>query len=399
MRVCLTALKEAGYTDKCISEYQRKWNKLSLYMEEHSISDYSSDVGDAFMEFISKQRPSFRSGYRRSVFFLSDYLQCGKVRRVITPPVRHEFFGVIGDAAAEFIESLIAQRRSKLTIYGYQRALSYFIKHLSIRNVVNPSEITTDDVISFLASVHNCKEDMLRSVRLFCRYLYEQKKMSVNLEYMIGRNNYPKREKLPSVYTAEEVKQIETSVDRASNSGKRDYAILLLAARLGLRVSDIAGLQFKNLDWEKNIIVLFQYKTGKLIELPLLADIGEAIIDYIKYSRPVSDSQHIFLSIVSPYRPVTGLTVSCAVERIIQASGIDINNRHFGPHAMRHTLASQLLRNGVALPIISETLGHTNTQSTMNYLRIDFCRLMNCSLEVPSIPDAFYKQKGGVFYV
>lgn len=79
MRVCLTALKEAGYTDKCISEYQRKWNKLSLYMEEHSISDYSSDVGDAFMEFISRQRPSFRSGYRRSVFFLSDYLQCGKV--------------------------------------------------------------------------------------------------------------------------------------------------------------------------------------------------------------------------------------------------------------------------------------------------------------------------------
>jgi integrase len=222
--------------------------------------------------------------------------------------------------------------------------------------------------------------------------------MNTNVEYVIGRNNYPVREKLPSVYEAEEIKQIEESVDRSNHSGKRNYAMLLLATRLGLRASDIVGLRFNNLDWEKNIIHFSQYKTDRTIELPLLTDVGEAMITYIKYGRPVSDSQQIFLSVISPYRPVTQLTVTCAVERIIRASKVNINNRHFGAHAMRHTLASRLLRNGIALPVISETLGHANTQTTMEYLRIDYSRIMNCTLEVTMVSDTFYNQKGGVFY-
>jgi site-specific recombinase XerD len=398
VKECTAALRKEGYTEKCVSEYQRRWRRLFQYMEARSISDYSSEVGGFFMEEISKEYPSYRAGFRRCVYFLSDYLSCGQVRKRITPVVRHELPCAVGEAATRFIESLITMRRSKLTIYVYQRALSYFIRHLSIRNVANPSQITADDVLSFLASVKNCKQEMLRSIRLFCRYLYEQKIMDTNVEYVIGRNNYPKREKLPSVYEAEEIKLIEESPDRASHSGKRDYAMLLLATRLGLRASDIAGLQFNNLDWEQNIIRLSQYKTGRIIELPLLTDVGEAIIDYVKYGRPVSDSQQIFLSVISPYRPVNQITISCAVERIIRASNVSIGNRHFGAHAMRHTLASRLLGNGITLPVISETLGHTNTQTTMEYLRIDFNRLMNCTLNVTMVSDNFYTQKGGLFY-
>lgn len=398
IRECTSALIKEGYTKNRVSDYHRRWGRVTQYMEERSIRDYSADIGDDFMEVISKEHPSYREKYRRCVYFLSDYLSCGKVRKKIIPPVHYELSGAIGEVALKFIKSLIAMRRSKETVNIYQRALSYFIRHLSIRNVNVPSDITASDVLSFIASVQNCKQEMLRSVRLFCCYLYEQKIMKTDIEYVIGRNNYSVREKLPSVYEAEEIKQIEESVDRASDSGKRNYAMLLLATRLGLRASDIAGLQFKNLDWDRNIICFSQYKTDRIIELPLLSDLGEAIIEYVKYVRPVSNSQLIFLSLISPYRPVSRKSITIVVGRIVRASKVSINNRHHSAHAMRHTLASQLLRNGTALPVISETLGHANIQSTMEYLRIDFTELMNCTLDVPIVSNAFYTQKGGLFY-
>ncbi|MDR0726296.1 MAG: tyrosine-type recombinase/integrase [Prevotellaceae bacterium] len=267
-----------------------------------------------------------------------------------------------------------------------------------IKNVVHSSAIEEGDILSFIASTQNCKKGVLNTMRLFCRYLYEQKILNKDICYVIGKDNYPVREKLPSVYDAEEIKQIETTVDRSSSVGKRDYAILLLATRLGLRSSDIAGLQFSNLDWDNNIIRLSQYKTNREIELPLLADIGEAIIDYLKYGRPVSQTQYVFMSSCAPYRPINRMIINSAIVRIIRFSKICIRNRRFGPHAMRHTLASQLLRNGTALPVISETLGHANTQMTMEYLRIDFNGLMSCTLDVPPVSDKFYIQKGGMFY-
>jgi integrase len=152
------------------------------------------------------------------------------------------------------------------------------------------------------------------------------------------------------------------------------------------------------MDWDNNIIRLIQYKTKRAIDLPLLKDVGEAIINYLKYGRPVSGSSLIFLSARTPYRALTGVSVSSIINRIIKVSGVKINNRKVGPHAMRHTLASQLLGNGVSLPVISEVLGHEKTQTTMNYLRIDIGSLMRCTLDVPNVNPEFYRQKGGVFY-
>lgn len=135
-----------------------------------------------------------------------------------------------------------------------------------------------------------------------------------------------------------------------------------------------------------------------MVELPLLTDVGDAVINYLKYGRPVSSLQQVFLSACAPYRSINRLVINGAVSRTIIASGVDITGRKFGPHAMRHTLASQLLRNGTSLPVISETLGHSDTQVTMNYLRIDINNLMRCTLDVPLVSTSFYEQKGGIFY-
>ena len=367
-------------------------------MEEHSINDYSAPVGESFLDAVSKKFASSRHTYRRSVYLLTDYLSCGKIRKMIVPRINYELSGAIGAVAEDFIRSLTAMRRSKCTIEAYRRMLSYFIKHLSIRSVVEVSEIKEEDVLSFLSSTDNSKDKRLYEMRMFCRYLYGQGLLERNVEYVIGRNPYSAREKLPSVYDADEIKTIEKSIDQASPVGKRDYAILLLTTRLGLRASDVASLQFDNLDWDKNLIRLEQSKTKREIELPLLTDVGEAIINYLKFGRPVLDSQNVFLSANAPYRTIDCLSISQIVRRHICSSKVDVSNRKIGTHAMRHTLASQLLCNGTALPVISEVLGHSSTQSTMTYLRVDLKALMNCSLNVPIVSIDFYNQKGGIFY-
>jgi len=400
IKACVAWLSEDGYSEARIRDYLRFWETgIIKFMEEYSITAYSTNIGECFINSpLPFDSPTYKRAVQRSVAVLSDFLVHGIVNRRIVHRVNHELPGEIGDAAKAFIVSQAELRRSVLTLSEHQRILSYFVQHLLLKSVHHVSEIDEEHVLAFLASSQNCKDKFLNTMRLFCRYLYAYKLVDRNIEYVIGSGNLSKREKLPSVYDPDEVKQIESVADQSSPIGKRDYAMLLLATRLGFRSSDIAGLQFANLDWDNNLIRLVQYKTKREVELPLLADIGNAIINYLQHARPVSHSPNVFLSACAPYRPINRLIINGAISRIIKASKVDIGNRKFGPHAMRHTLASQLLSNGTPLPVISETLGHTNTQTTMKYIRIDINNLQRCALEVPLVGLGFYEQKGGVFY-
>ena len=231
------------------------------------------------------------------------------------------------------------------------------------------------------------------------RFWYEQRIITERFHELLGNYKWVRNEKIPSFFTAEEISVIEKSAERNSGTEKRNYAMLLLASRLGLRASDIAGLKFNSIDWEKNEINLTQYKTGNPLSFPLLSDVGNAIIDYLKNGRFHSASQHVFLTARPPYVPATNLMVCSAIRCIIMKSGVSVKNRHHGPHALRHSLAGRLLENNVPVHVISKTLGHERTETTMSYLRIDIKSLLKCSLPVPPVSDLFYMQKEGVFYV
>ena len=215
---------------------------------------------------------------------------------------------------------------------------------------------------------------------------------------MIPKSSYKSQVKLPSIYSKEEVEKLISSIERSSMIGKRDYAIILLAARLGLRSSDIANLKFDNLLWEQNIIRLVQLKTDKEIELPLLPEVGNAIIDYLKYSRQPSDEPFVFFTACSPIIPITTKAITGLVQRAFTKAGIDIKDKRHGTHALRHSLAGRLLERQTVLPVISEVLGHENTESTKFYLRVDLTSMRKCALEVPAVSPSFYTQKGGIFY-
>lgn len=176
------------------------------------------------------------------------------------------------------------------------------------------------------------------------------------------------------------------AIDRGNPSGQRDYAIILLAARLGIRTLDIKRLQLADLDWAKSRIELRSSKTGELVYLPLLPDIGWAIIEYLKNGRPKVDSPYVFLRHLAPLEPFSDEDrLNQIIAKYMRIARIPISpHKKRGMHSLRHTLASRLLAEHTPLPIISDILGHASTESTATYLKVDVDQLRQCALDPAS---------------
>jgi integrase len=264
--------------------------------------------------------------------------------------------------------------------------------------ITSLSDITSGRVLDFVSSVQNCRDHVATILRAFLKHLYDERIIDYRTATILENLKTRPVEKLPSYYTPMEIMGIEASIDRKRAMGKRDYAMLLLATRLGLRTSDIRLLQFSNLDWDNNLIHLQQYKTGKEIELPLLTDIGEAIIDYLRHARPKSACKYVFLRAAAPYEPMTSTGVYTTFNKYFRRSNLSLAKRRRGGHAMRHSLATNMLKKGTPITIISDSLGHTDSVSTMKYIHLNIDGLLKCSLEVLPVDENFYLQKGEGIY-
>jgi len=369
-------------------------------MKENALSLYTPSLGQ---QFITDCIPgdNVRHDDRekiRSIQVLDDWLNLGNIRKRTVTPVNHPLFGEIGVQMQKLIDHLQSLRRSSVTIKDYQLYLNSFLVYLNRCGIYTMKGITERHILDFVSTTENNKINVVSGLRVLFHFWFENQIIETDLEEVLKTYKWVKHEKVPSFFTADEVRAIETSIDRSSGVGKRNYAMLLLASRLGLRASDIAYLKFFNIDWEKNEIRLVQQKTGNPISLPLLNDVGSAIIDYLKYGRFKSESQQVFISSRAPYIPANKSIVCSAIQEVIRKSEVKTDGRRHGPHSLRHSLACCMLKNEVPMPVISETLGHVKTNTTMTYLRIDLTSLMKCALAVPPVPDDFYIQKGGAFY-
>ena len=398
---CIKYFQKQCYTRNRITVYKSLWrNGIISYMSQKGIESYSPSVGAEFVStchFHGTIRPQEREKIR-SIQVLDDMLKLGYIRKRCFTPVFHALDGEVGAEMEKLITHLTNLRRSMVTIKDYRLYLSEFLMHLNERNVKHVSAITEKDVLTFVSSHPTNKVNIVSALRVLFRFWREEHIVDDRFEELFDTYKTHKPERIPSYFAANEVMRIEQSVSRNSANGKRNYAMLLLASRLGLRASDIADLQFSDIDWDKNMITLTMQKTKKVIELPLLADVGNAIIDYLRHGRPKSDSQNVFLSGNAPYVAATKGVVCAAINEIILRSGVDTSGKHHGPHSLRHSLASAMLNGGSMMPVISESLGHRSTQTTLAYLKIDIRSLQKCALPVPEIADNFYMQRGGAFY-
>jgi site-specific recombinase XerD len=396
--------EELSYKYVTLRHYRCRWLPIKDYMKKHGLNLISSAVcKDFLLEFYKgrthEELTEKEKLIEKSVSVLLEYIVTGSIQRRCK--VRY-LDGSIGFLMKDFLAYKHSLRLREVTIDKIESHMSNFNFWLSANGIFNIHNIRHHHIIAFIKSLDPNKKalihDTLMDLRGFFKFLYEKGSISANISTFIPKDNYQNQAKLPAYYTEEEIDKLLKSVDRGNIVGKRDYAILVLAAYLGLRASDISRLRFQNLHWDQNTIILRQYKTGKNISLPLLPVVGNALLDYIQYGRPKSDEQYVFLLVISPFIPMRQQAIAGMINRRFCYAGFKSTNRRHGGHALRHSLVKELLNNKQSLPVISEVLGHKNTSSTRHYIRIDTESLCQCALEVLQVNPLFYNQKGGVLW-
>jgi len=392
-------LRKLSYSDSRISQYRSAWQRLSVFMKDNNLQYYSAIAGESFIYYLIGDRT-----YDTLDRWEKDIIQCTNVLTEFLETVSIQFRriqkfrelkGPIGDTMTKYLAYRKSLCIAQETINQYRLHLHRFLNYLNENGIYSISSVNQQHIMNFISQLGfytpDTRHRMLTVVRGYFRYLYDHNYTEMDYSYSIPKDNYKKQAKLPTVYSKDEVEEMLKAIDRSSPKGKRDYSMVLLAARLGLRASDICNLKFENLQWDQSLIVLNQQKTGKVVELPLLLEIGEAIIDYLKYGRPSSELPYVFLRMIPPYDRLNRTTLHSIVSFYLRRAGIkQERERQHGPHALRHSLAGILLEKKTPFPVISEVLGHGNMESTKLYLRIDLDALHQCAMEVPSLTTLFY---------
>lgn len=226
---------------------------------------------------------------------------------------------------------------------------------------------------------------LLPGVRSFFRFLNEcnifRQDWVLNLRIVLA-----KKRKIQLGFTKEEIFGMLSVANTTKTCGKRDYAILMLAANTGLRSGDIIHLRLDDVDWRKNEIRILQHKTGNELTLPLLSNVGNAIADYILYERPVSECRNVFLRTRRPYKQLSNQGVCNIVVRAANASNVDPKKlKQHGIRSFRRSVGLRMLEAEIPLDLIREVLGHRFPDSIKPYLAIDYTHLRWCALTLNGI--------------
>src|SRR5260221_4803478 len=357
-----------GFSTWTIGHYKGGWRIIREYMVARGIKHYRPSIGKKVLRSRFNNRSirnlsSTEKQIYNSIVRLSEFQANGKIDlHPLMERRQFHFSGQLGKVISAFINhKAVNERLSLVRIWGYQRHLHAFFKYCNSQGVRSLSKIDLAFVLQFIRQLDSWKGypvyQMISMLRCFIKYAHDQKLLKVNFSERIPKYRLVSQPKLPSTYSKEEIVRLINSIDRSSSIGKRNYAIILLAARLGLRASDVSRLKFENIDWKTSQIKITQVKTGKELMLPLLADVGNAIIDYLRFGRPASEEAYIFLIERPPFgRFPTSNVVTHIVQRAFKRAGIDIKERRFGPHALRHSLGFRMLQESTILPVISEVL-------------------------------------------
>jgi site-specific recombinase XerD len=387
---------------KSLKVYRGSWNHFKRFLIENNFKSFNGETVDRFLKhkFGKRHRLELSNSekeFRTRILRLKEYVQTEQVRPLPCVERRqYEFNGPIGKIFDSYLtHKKFEEAISIIRLNNYKREMMRFFNYLTKRGIKHVEEIDSALILNFLGGLdctYKTRVIMTTSVlRGLLVYLFEGGHLKTDISRKVPRYRNVNQSKLPSTYSAKELDKVISTIDRSGCKGKRDYAIVLIIVRFGLRASDLVNLKFENLNWERSTIIFNQVKTGKQVQYPLLTDVGNAIIDYLKYGRPESDEQYVFLLERPPYGRMTSTNViTHIVQRAFRRASIDTSGRRSGPRAFRQSLAFRLLEERTTLPVISEILGHQSTESTKYYLRIDLKSMQQCMLDVPPINPNFY---------
>lgn len=272
------------------------------------------------------------------------------------------------------------------TVINYVPCIRDFLKGRFGNGRATLSRLRACDVVRFVqreaARLHLKRAKLMTTaLRSFLQYARFRGDVTLDLAAAVPVVANWSMPSIPRAIAAEQVRQLLAGIDRRTAIGRRDYAILLLLARLGLRSGEVAFLELDDIDWNTGQLRV-RGKRGQRNELPLPAEVGKAIAAYLRRGRPDSTSRRVFLRAKAPNRGFRGASgVGSIVRHSLQRSDVDAPT--YGAHQFRHGLATEMLRRGSSLAEIGEVLGHRHPQTTKIYTKVDIKALRTLALPWP----------------
>ena len=396
MDAVLELQREQGYAKSTLKLHQCVYHGLLKFMQANNYKTLNEIVG---LEYVRNRTGTTMEGFygrgdkktnaiMKPVQNLLVYMKTGSLSYYMRPKLSdfqspegfEEEYLLFQDACEE-------RHYAKATIISNNQILHKFLNFLDEENVLESSGIAPSHVTKFLGRYSTAKPKYVATVlyvmRNYLSFLYQQDFTKDDLSRSLPKVRNMRNAFIPYSWNTEDVKKLLGAVDRADPKGKRDYAILLIVVRLGLRVSDIRGLKLPSLNWNRKTITLTMQKTKRPIELPLLDDIGWAVIDYLKNGRPQTPSDRVFVRHRAPFDAFgENESFHRDLHRYMVKARLNIPlDVHCGMHSLRSTLARNMLETNASLPIIAETLGHQDINTTSIYLKIDITGLRRCALD------------------
>ncbi|MGI5182335.1 site-specific integrase [Dactylosporangium sp. CA-152071] len=392
-------LRRLGYKDSTLVWYRGCWRRMERFFAARGVEEFFLDVAMAWVDeacgFFDKERAGALKPNDIYLFrvaqMLGDYALHGAVLRRYSRSVA-KLDGEGADAVVRFQAWLRSADRAVSTVRVYATVAGEFVAFAGTHGGLARCDAATLQAFVATLAGYQVKtvEQKLCAVRSFLRFACAGGLVDAAVLEAVPAVRSSKRVRVPSVWDPGDVARILDAIDRGNPCGKRDYAIIVLIARLGLRGVDVRRLEFADFDWPGNRLSVAQAKTGHRVQLPLLKEVGWAVIDYIRHGRPVCDYPQVFLRHHAPIGPFSEQDhLHQILVKHARAAHVAVSEqRRHGMHSLRHTLATRLMEDGTPVEQIADILGHRSVQSTGVYLKSSLGLLATCALD----PDAPVQQ-------
>lgn len=382
------------YLEEVVCEQVHEWLRFSKYCDDRGIdlpsTIHAQEVGDYLQLRFPKGSQSRRRFIKASLRIFIEADDRGNfTRRVRASP--RPTTALFKQWVPSYLGFLNQHRGvSEKTLRKNTFALGEFTGFLDHINIHNLRSLRAKDIHDFCMNPGNRKPitwvSYMGMVRRFLKYVFLRKGVEQDLSFAVAGAKCFRHCGLHDVLTESELNQILGCVDRSNAIGRRDYAILLLAARYGMRPSDIRKILLDDIHWRQNQIVFSQSKTGKQLILPLLPEVSKALIDYLRDGRPSTQVRNIFVRHKAPFEPfVPDNNLSRIMINALYRAGLDQRDGSGGLYLLRHTLATRMLGANVPIKTIGDILGHTSMDSTLGYTKIDLPHLRSASLSIAEV--------------
>jgi site-specific recombinase XerD len=368
----ISLMKQAGYVPAYVRENLTVLAAFGLRLERWAlgVADLNEDVVDRFVRkrYPKRRQPRHVRPTLRRLLAIVREMGIARPGLVARPPSPAE------QLLSEYKHFLVQERAiSPSTADRWSRDVLRFLTERFGSGPVDTRVLTASDITGFVQRRahlhgHSMAKILVVAMRSFLRYLEYKGLTTLSLHEAVPSVATWALASLPKYLPAKQVQAVLDHCDRTTTAGLRDYAILLLLARLGLRAGEVVRLELEDIDWDNALITIFG-KGGQRAQLPLPSDVGRAIAEYLHGDRPRCSCRRVF---IRDYAPRTGFGSPSAIADIVKGAleKAGVESAHRGAHLLRHSLATHMLAKGASLGEIGEILRHRSTDTTAIYAKV-----------------------------